>query len=93
MHVIVTFRNFTLSFFLNNIHAFFLDNSDCNDVIVYGNYGTDYYYNWHIWNDDIWWHNMTFWGGHVQIPSKENIGTECHHDWGNLIALKGLSTV
>jgi hypothetical protein len=33
---------------------------------------------------------MTFWGGNVQIPSKENVGTECKRDWGTLIALKGL---
>ncbi|XP_053387636.1 uncharacterized protein LOC123541916 isoform X2 [Mercenaria mercenaria] len=48
----------------------------------------DYCYNWYIWYSNTWrWHNMTFWGGHKQIPRKDQMDVRCTSTSGSAVVL------
>ncbi|XP_053387563.1 uncharacterized protein LOC123542645 isoform X2 [Mercenaria mercenaria] len=56
-----------------------LGSETCASLDYVYNVGNGAYYTWHVYNYNYAWHNMSFWGGHLQIPWKENLDDTCFY--------------
>ncbi|XP_053387581.1 uncharacterized protein LOC123542740 [Mercenaria mercenaria] len=74
-------RNYFLHVWLSvAVFCFFEKEAETCEGLTYGNISeSGAYYNWQVVFNNSTWYDMSFWGGHLQIPWKDKLGETCAH--------------